>query len=67
MSPADIAAAELRAGLSRRLAELGLVPPDPAIHRASALPAPPVPSAAHRDAKLRVPSPRAPDPPRQAA
>jgi hypothetical protein len=41
MSPADIAAAELRAGLSRRLAELGLVPPDPAIYRVSALPAPP--------------------------
>ena len=39
MSPADIAAAELRAGLSRRLAELGLVPPDPAIFRVSALPA----------------------------
>ena len=38
MSPADIAAAELRAGLSRRLAELGLVPPDPAIFRVSALP-----------------------------
>jgi hypothetical protein len=36
MSPADIAAAELRAGLSRRLAELGLIPPDPAI--LSALP-----------------------------
>jgi hypothetical protein len=41
MSPADIAAAELRAGLSRRLAELGLVPPDPAIFRVSALPVPP--------------------------
>jgi hypothetical protein len=41
MSPADIAAAELRAGLARRLAELGLVPPDPAIYRVSALPAPP--------------------------
>ena len=45
MSPADIAAAELRAGLSRRLAELGLVPPDPAIFRATALPVPPVPPA----------------------
>jgi hypothetical protein len=45
MSPADIAAAELRAGLSRRLAELGLVPPDPAIFRVSALPVPP----AHAD------------------
>ena len=33
MTPADIAAAELRAGLSRRLAELGLVPPDPAALR----------------------------------
>ncbi len=31
MTPADIAAAELRAGLARRLAELGLVPPDPAV------------------------------------
>jgi hypothetical protein len=41
MSPADIAAAELRAGLSRRLAELGLIPPDPAIFRVSALPLPP--------------------------
>jgi hypothetical protein len=45
MSPADIAAAELRAGLSRRLAELGLVPPDPAIFRLTALPAPPAPAA----------------------
>ena len=46
MSPADIAAAGLRVGLSRRLAELGLVPPDPAIFRVSALPQPPaVPSA----------------------
>ena len=41
MSPADIASAEFRVGLSRRLAELGLVPPDPAIYRVSALPAPP--------------------------
>jgi hypothetical protein len=42
VSPADIAAtAEFRAGLYRRLAELGLVPPDPAIYRVSALPAPP--------------------------
>jgi len=41
MSPADIAAAELRAGLSRRLAELGLVPPDPAIFRVSELPVAP--------------------------
>jgi hypothetical protein len=50
MSPADIAAAELRAGLSRRLAELGLVPPDPAIFRVSALPQPPAPPAAAADA-----------------
>jgi hypothetical protein len=43
MSPADIAAAELRAGLSRRLAELGLVPPDPTVIRlhGSAVPAAP--------------------------
>jgi hypothetical protein len=33
MSPADIAAAELRAGLARRLTELGLIPPDPAVYR----------------------------------
>jgi hypothetical protein len=33
MTPADIARAELRAGLARRLAELGLVPPDPAMIR----------------------------------
>jgi hypothetical protein len=46
MSPADIAAAHLRAGLSRRLTELGLVPPDPAIYRVSALPAPPAPMPA---------------------
>ena len=39
MTPADIAAAELRAGLSRRLAELGLVPPDPAVIRLTAVPA----------------------------
>jgi hypothetical protein len=45
MSPADIAAAELRAGLSRRLAELGLVPPDPAIFRLTALPVPAAPVA----------------------
>jgi hypothetical protein len=45
MTPADIAAAELRAGLSRRLAELGLIPPDPAIYRVSALPVPPEPAA----------------------
>ena len=33
MTPADIAAAEFRAGLARRLSELGLVPPDPAVIR----------------------------------
>jgi len=42
MTPADIARAELRAGLARRLAELGLVPPDPAaIRLAPAAPAAP--------------------------
>jgi hypothetical protein len=41
MSPADIAAAELRAGLSRRLAELGLIPPDPAVFVVSAPAQPP--------------------------
>jgi hypothetical protein len=41
MSPADIAAAELRAGLARRLSELGLIPPDPSVYRLSALPTPP--------------------------
>ena len=49
MSPADIAAAELRAGLSRRLAELGLVPPDPSIFKVSALPAAPPAAAAEPD------------------
>ena len=44
MSPADIAAAQLRAGLSRRLAELGLVPPDPAVIRLAAPAAPPAPA-----------------------
>lgn len=53
MSPADIAAAELRAGLSRRLAELGLVPPDPAIFRVSALPQPPMPPVNGTDADRR--------------
>ena len=39
MTPADItASAELRAGLSRRLAELGLIPPDPTVFRVTALP-----------------------------
>jgi hypothetical protein len=54
MSPADIAAAELRAGLSRRLAELGLVPPDPAIYRVSALPASPPPAPAVADKTRRA-------------
>ena len=54
MSPADIAAAELRAGLSRRLAELGLVPPDPAIYRVSALPASPPPVPAGVDKTRRA-------------
>ncbi len=44
MSPADIAATQLHTGLSRRLAELGLIPPDPAIYRVSALPVPPAPA-----------------------
>jgi hypothetical protein len=51
MTPADIAAAELRAGLSRRLAELGLIPPDPAIFRVSELPVPPAPAAAVDDTR----------------
>jgi hypothetical protein len=39
MSPADIVAtAEFRAGLHRRLAEVGLVPPDPAALRLATLP-----------------------------
>jgi hypothetical protein len=39
MSPADIVStAEFRTGLHRRLAELGLVPPDPAAFRLAALP-----------------------------
>jgi hypothetical protein len=42
MTPADIAAsAELRAGLARRLAELGLIPPDPTVFRVTALPVAP--------------------------
>jgi hypothetical protein len=41
MTPADItSSAEFRAGLARRLAEVGLVPPDPKVFRVSALPAP---------------------------
>jgi hypothetical protein len=67
MSPADIPDAQFRAGLSRRLAELGLVPPDPAVFRAAALPAPPVPPPAHRDAVVRAPVPRAPGAARQTA
>jgi hypothetical protein len=39
MSPADIVAApEFRAGLVRRLAEVGLVPPEPGAFRLAALP-----------------------------
>jgi hypothetical protein len=61
MSPADIPGAAFREGLSRRLAELGLVPPDPAIYRATALPVPPVPSAARDDRVVPAPVPSAPD------
>ena len=50
MTPADIAAAELRAGLSRRLAELGLVPPDPAVLRLAAPAAQPAPAESERKA-----------------
>ena len=50
MTPADIAAAELRAGLSRRLAELGLVPPDPAVIRLAAATAPAAPAGGERKA-----------------
>lgn len=43
MSPADIAAtAEFRAGLYQRLAEVGLVPPEPAAVRVATLPDAPV-------------------------
>ena len=45
MTPADIAAAELRTGLARRLAEVGLIPPDPGVFRAPVLPLPPAPPA----------------------
>jgi hypothetical protein len=41
MSPADVPAEGLRAGLSRRLAELGLIPAEAADSRVVALPAPP--------------------------
>jgi hypothetical protein len=42
MSPADITeSAEFRAGLVRRLAEVGLIPPETAAVRLAALPAPP--------------------------
>jgi hypothetical protein len=51
MSPADIASAEFRVGLSRRLAELGLVPPDPAIFRPSTLPVPHAPAADEEERK----------------
>lgn len=38
MSPIDIAeAAEFRAGLARRLAEVGLIPPDAAVLRVATL------------------------------
>ena len=48
MTPADItAAAELRAGLARRLADLGLIAPDPAVLR---LTAPPVEHESERRA-----------------
>jgi len=67
MSPADIPGAQFRTGLSRRLAELGLVPPDPAIYRATALPAPPVPPVAQSDAVVHAPVPRVKDATRQAA
>jgi len=67
MSPADIPDAQFRSGLSRRLAELGLVPPDPAIYRATALPAPPVPPAVQSDAVVHAPVPRVKDATRQAA
>jgi hypothetical protein len=41
MTPADItAAAEFRAGLARRLAEVGLIPPDPQVLRLVAQPEP---------------------------
>ena len=49
MTPADIARAELRAGLARRLAELGLVPPDPAVIRLAPA-APAAPAAGERKA-----------------
>ena len=45
MTPADIAAAELRTGLARRLGELGLIPRDPAVVE---LPAPATEVAADR-------------------
>ena len=39
MTPADIsAAAEFRAGLARRLAEVGLIPPEPRVLRLAELP-----------------------------
>jgi hypothetical protein len=42
MSPADIvAAADFRAGLARRLAEVGLVPPEAATSSLASLPKPP--------------------------
>ena len=50
MTPADIAAAELRAGLSRRLAELGLEAPDPAVIRLAAASSPAAPGEDDRKA-----------------
>jgi hypothetical protein len=52
MSPAGIAAtAKFRAGLYRRLAEVGLVPPDPAALRLATLPeSPAVPAGGDRKA-----------------
>ena len=52
MSPADIVAApEFRAGLVQRLAELGLVPPEPAAFRLATLPhSPAVPEDEDRKA-----------------
>jgi hypothetical protein len=47
MSPADItSAADFRAGLARRLAEVGLIPPEPATFRLTVLRDAPVDPAA---------------------
>jgi hypothetical protein len=52
MSPADIHdSAEFREGLARRLAEVGLIPPEPAAVRLAPLPETPVhPAGEHRKA-----------------